>query len=373
MLNLANCRERQHRLLRLMEEQRLDVAVLSNPKSVYYFSGALVDPALPQAFGIASSGRSLLVANAQPEQVAADQMDLYTGYTLERPFNRVTMHAELAAAVARRFPGVSGRAGLEFDSAGAGLAAGDTGFAGRGTPVDVSLWLCEMRRRKDPDEIAAIRDAIRITEAAYAAVKARLAPGMTECDAYNIVSAAMVDAAGTSVLLRGDFACGPRAIGGGGPPTTRPLASGDLCVFDLFPTHEGYLCDLCRTFVVGTPSAAQRDAWAHVMEAHTVARRVMRPGVTGREIYQAVKDHLEAYPKFRGSFNHHAGHGLGMDGWEYPWLTPGSGQALQEGEVVACEPGLYGEELQGGIRLEHNYLVGAGGVAPLDTFPMELD
>ena len=229
-----------------------------------------------------------------------------------------------------------------------------------------------MRRRKDPDEIAAIRETIRITEAAYAAVKPCLQPGMTECDAYNVVSRAMVQAAGTSLLLNGDFACGTRAIGGGGAPTGRKLQAGDTCVFDLFPTHQGYLCDLCRTFVVGAPSALQLDAWAHVLGAHDVARQVMRPGAAGSEVYQAVRGHLEAYPRFRGSFHHHAGHGLGMDGWEFPWLTPAGGQFLQEGEVVACEPALYGEELQGGIRLEHNYLIGSAGPTPLDTFPMDL-
>lgn len=367
MLNLANCRERQGRLLREMEARRLDLVVLANPKTIYYFTGALLDPALPQAFAVTSSGGSLLVAPAEPEQAAADHVELYTSYTIGRVFNRVTMQQEVVAAVTARFEDTPGPAGFEFDCLPYGLGA-----ALRATAVDVSPCLYEMRRRKDPDEIEAIREAIRITEAAYAAIKPRLEPGMTECDCYNVVSRAMVDAAGTAVLLRGDFACGVRAIRGGGPPTRRKLEPGDLCVFDLFPTHEGYLCDLCRTFVVGRASAAQQDAWAHVMEAHRAAASVMRPGATGREVYQAVRDHLEAYPAFHGSFHHHAGHGLGMDGWEFPWLTPSSDQVLQAGEVVACEPGLYGEDLRGGIRLEHNYLIGAGGVTALDAFPMEL-
>ena len=369
MLNLSYCRTRQRRLLHLMEDHGLDLVVLANPKTVYYFSGALLDPALPQAFAITGSGASLLVAGAQPEQAAADQVELYTFYSLDRVLNRVTMHAELVAAVARRFQGMARRAGVEFDAAAWALAEA----AGGRPAADISPQLYEIRRRKDPDELDAIREAIRITEAAYAAVKARLAPGMTECDAYNIVGEAMVRAAGTSVLLRGDFACGLRGINGGGAPTTRKLLAGDLYIFDLFPTYQGYLCDLCRTFCVEKPSAAQTDAWAHVLGGHGAAVRVLRPGATGREVYEAVRGHLESYPRFRGSFNHHAGHGLGMDGWEYPWLTPGSDQVLLEGEVVACEPGLYGEELQGGIRLEHNYLIGADGATPLDSFPMTLE
>jgi Xaa-Pro aminopeptidase len=372
MLKLANCRERQARLLHLMQEQGLDLAVLSNPKTIYYFTGALVDPAQPHAFGIGWSGKSLLVTNQQPEQAAADGVELYTAYTLERIFNRVTIHEELVAAVARRFHGYSGPAAFEFDSAGYALGTVIRSFSPRYPSVDISAQLYQMRRRKDPDEIEAIRATIRITEAAYGAIKENLDPGMTECDAYNLASEAMANAAGTSIAVRGDFACGTRGINGGGPPTGRKLQRGDLYILDLFPAFEGYVCDLCRTFVVGKSSAAQRDAWAHVVAAHETARRVMRPRATGREVYEAVREHLQCYPKFRGSFSHHAGHGVGMDAWEYPWLTPGSEQSLQEGEVVACEPGLYGEELQGGIRLEHDYLVGAEGVTPLDSFPMEL-
>ena len=61
-----------------------------------------------------------------------------------------------------------------------------------------------------------------------------------------------------------------------------------------------------------------------------------------------------------------------MEGWEYPWLNRGTDQELVEGEIIAVEPGLYSEELRGGVRLEHNYLVGADGVRALDSFPMEL-
>jgi Xaa-Pro aminopeptidase len=61
-----------------------------------------------------------------------------------------------------------------------------------------------------------------------------------------------------------------------------------------------------------------------------------------------------------------------MDGWEQPWLNAGSDQTFVEGEVIACEPGLYSEALQGGIRLEHNYLVTADGPLAIDSFPMDL-
>ncbi len=61
-----------------------------------------------------------------------------------------------------------------------------------------------------------------------------------------------------------------------------------------------------------------------------------------------------------------------MNGWEFPWITPGSDHVFQEGEVVAVEPGVYGECLSGGIRLERDYRIEADGVTPLDSFPLDL-
>lgn len=276
MLNLLHCRERQARLLRLMREHRLDVVVLSNPKTVYYFSGAPVDAALPQAYVMRSSGDTLLVTNARPPQAATDEVTLYTGYTLDRPFSRSTMHQELVGAVVKRVRR-AGPAAMEYDYAGLALGAAIEPVA------DITPHLQRLRRRKDPDEIAAMRETIRVAEAGYAAVKPRLAPGMTECEAYNIVSEAMTNAVGTSVEVRGDFASGPRGIGSGGPPTGRRLEAGDLYILDLFPSYEGYVCDLCRTFAVGTPSAEQQEVWAHVAAAHEKVCRAMRAGVSDRK------------------------------------------------------------------------------------------
>jgi Xaa-Pro aminopeptidase len=274
------------------------------------------------------------------------------------------MNDEAAEAVRRFVAATTGaRTGvaIERESVNAGIAAAVDCPA-----RDITPALDQMRRRKDPDELAALREVIRLTEAGYAAVKRQIAPGMTEHEAYSAMYRAVVEAAGTSVLFRGDFACGTRAINGGGPPTTRKLEAGDLCIFDIFPTWQGYTCDLCRTFSAGPPTELQWSAWERVMAAHKLAGQVIRPGVPCREAYEAVRERLD------DSFNHHLGHGVGMDAWEYPWLNAGTDQAFEEGEVVAVEPGLYAEEMRGGIRLEHNYLIGREGIAPLDTFPMEL-
>ncbi len=334
---------------------------------VYYFSGALVDANWPQAFAIESSGDSLLATNRPPAQAAAAEVRAYTGYTIKRPFGRSSMQEELNRAVISFIGASAHRIGIEFESAPAGLARSFE------VPLqDLTPALTELRRRKDSDELQCMRATIALAEAGYAAIRDRLEPGMSEFQAYDIVHQAIVDAAETSVDVNGDFACGVRAINGGGAPTGRLAQRGDLYIFDLFPKYEGYACDLCRTFCVGPPSAEQQEAWEHVYAAHRIAAPLIAPGKRATDVYRAIREHLNRHEPTRDSFHHHAGHGVGMEGWEQPWLNAGGDQMFVEGEIIACEPGLYSQSLHGGIRLEHNYLVTADGPVALDTFPMQL-
>ena len=70
--------------------------------------------------------------------------------------------------------------------------------------------------------------------------------------------------------------------------------------------------------------------------------------------------------------SHHLGHGIGLFPHEAPHLNPNWEDTFQEGEVFACEPGLYAPRFREGIRLENNYLVTKAGVELLSDFPMEL-
>ena len=365
MLTVAGCRQRQASLLREMEKVGLQTAVLSRPKTICYFSAAVPDPSWIHALVLNADGECTLVTNLEPKHEVAARLRAYTGYTIDKVFGRESGHNE-AVTLVRELTN-RGPTGVEMEWVSGGMMALFAGSVRNLTPI-----LIEMRRRKLPDEIESMRATVRLAEAGYAAIKNRLEPRMTELDAYMVIANAVAAAAGTAVDLNGDFACGVRAIGGGGPPTRRIIEHGDLCIFDLFPSFEGYMCDLCRTFVAGKTSAQQQDTWAHVLAGHDVAKRFFRPGVSTRAAYEEIREFLNRHPGTEGSFTHHAGHGVGMDGWEQPWLNAGSDQVFVEGEVIACEPGLYSEALRGGIRLEHNYLVTQDGPVAIDSFPMEL-
>jgi Xaa-Pro aminopeptidase len=363
MLTIEGCCNRQRRVASYLNEQGLDAALFFSTFAARHFSGATVDPKWPQVVLLTASGECLLVTNRTPPEPAACQVETYTGYSLDRDFNRVTATREVAHLLAARItPGL--RIGIESDWANDAIVAA-LGVSGS---VNITPAFTGMRRSKDPDELDCMRAVISIAEAGYAAAKANVRPGIPEYELYGILLSAMIHRAGTSVTLGGDFTAGAGAIRGG-PPTSYRLQPGDLYILDIIPTRQGYFCDLCRTFAAGEPSDSQSKVWKQIIEAHEIAANLLRPGVRGCDIYQAVKAHLDRLPF---SFPHHAGHGVGMQSWEPPWLTPGSSDVLLEGEVVAVEPGLYDPSLGGGVRLEHNYLVTRDGGVPLDSFAMAL-
>ncbi len=366
MLSLEFCRERQKKLLEYLDRNGFAFAVLSSCQAIHYYSAALVDPNWPQALVIALDGETTLITGKEPDRCASSAVRTYTGYAIDRLFDRSTMQEELNRHVIECVGSREGKLAVEFEYMPAGLLSALSMPVGNITP-----WLAETRRCKYPDEIESIKETIALAEAAYGAIQNQLGPGMPEYKAYLIIYEAMVNMARASVELKGDFGCGSRAVQGG-PPTSNVLKDGDLCIFDLFPKYQGYMCDLCRTFCVGRPAAEQAEVWIHVAEAHNIARRLIRPGLSVRAVYTEIREHLNKLPRTRGSFTHHAGHGVGQEGWEHPWLNAAGDQVFMKGEVIACEPGLYSPSIGGGIRIEHDYLVTADGPIALDTFSIEL-
>jgi Xaa-Pro aminopeptidase len=102
-----------------------------------------------------------------------------------------------------------------------------------------------------------------------------------------------------------------------------------------------------------------------VLRALKLGESMIKPGARARDVYAAVKELLDAEPIAEASFWHHLGHGIGFHGHEAPRLIPGSDDVFEPGDVFTLEPGVYTKRLQGGIRLENNYLVGDQGLENL--------
>jgi Xaa-Pro dipeptidase len=373
MLNLAGCRARQNRLLEVMRRRGWDSFLTADYRTVYYFTGALSPPETPTIFLLSRDSGSLLVTPGKSEAVAEYVLPLTT-YTIERPLTHLWSDAArlLEGHLAARRGFLPRKAGAPLGTLPAILTHAVESLSPLMTWADATSDLLTLRRCKEPDEIDEIRASLRYCATAYRAARKTVAPGRTELDVYNEMSAAIVQEAGTPLALPGDFACGTRSIRGGGPPTRRQIQTGDLYILDLFPAPALYFGDTCRTFSAGPPADIQLRAWELVLQAVRLAESMVRPGVRTRDVYWAVKNFLDSHEIAECSFWHHLGHGIGHCGHEAPRIIPGSEEVFEVGDVIAIEPGIYTEALQGGIRLEDNYVVRDNGLENLFDFPMEL-
>lgn len=234
--------------------------------------------------------------------------------------------------------------------------------------VDVSEILRGMRAIKDEDEVALIRRAGEIAAVGYATFRQEALPGRSEVEVYGLANAAVHREVGTFCFFQGDVASGERSVAGGGPATSRILQAGETLILDLWTTVNGYWSDTCRTEVVGAkPTPQQQRLFDAVLRALEAGEGKLRPGVGAAQVYRAVYEAFEE-AGLASFFPHHAGHGIGLHPHEAPFLIPGSSEVLEEGMVVALEPGVYVPEV-GGVRIEDNYLIRADGPQRLTLFP----
>ena len=211
--------------------------------------------------------------------------------------------------------------------------------------------LCvNLRAAKDASEIARMRAAQAITDAAFAHIVGYMRPGMTERQVQVELEDFMVRHGASGLAFTSIVACGahgasPHAVSG----DTR-LEAGQCVVLEFGARAQGYCSDMTRVVFLGEPSAAMRHAYAVLREANETVEAMLLPGVTGAQAHAKAEEILAA-GGFAGKMGHGLGHGVGMEIHEQPNLSPRNEKPLVAGNVVTVEPGIY---LEGefGMRLE---------------------
>ncbi len=356
----------------------VDAAIVSDPKNVYYLSG-FFNPGVtvvPTYLVLFRSRDDVLItgdSNAKDAEKAFRGGDVVTFRNYDLRSRMVAKPVQASAVIGPIFEKFrrTNMVGVEswnlqkvvLDS----VAKACTGSHF----IDISKQLESMRMVKDADEVANCKKSCRLVDYAYSVAESLATPGLSEVDLYAGMNHKVVQMAGGFQYFSGDFTAGTRSIDAlpSGAPTDLTMKRGDTLVLDLWTTTKGYWADTCRTFLVGGhPSKEQRDLYRLVQRAMKAGMRKMRPGAVAGDVYRAVKKvFTEAGHGAR--FPHHAGHGVGLDAWERPYLIPGSRDVIEAGMVLALEPGVYLKGIAG-IRLEDDFLVQEDGVVPLSTYPM---
>jgi Xaa-Pro aminopeptidase len=367
---------RRARLHLLMNRLGLDAAIVSETKNVCYFTGFLEQAPAPVPSYLISlrDGTDLLLTGEKRAEQAGesfrDQIVTFRNYDLRsrmvaRPDFASAMIVPLLAKVNMR------KVGIEAWHAPKALLDSIHKAAPQVAFIDLSRPIESMRMVKDPDEVACIRASCGLVDYAYSVAESVAVPGVSEVELYAAVHRKVVEKAGGFQYFSGDFTTGRRSIDPGrtGAPTSLILKKGDTLILDLWTQTNGYWADTCRTFMIGAqPTREQVRVYRVVERAMKAGVAKMRPGTTGGDVYRAVKS-VMVDAGYGRLFTHHAGHGLGLEPWERPYLIPSSKDVIEEGMVLALEPGVY---LKGvaGVRLENNYLVEKDGAVSLSRYPM---
>jgi Xaa-Pro aminopeptidase len=230
--------------------------------------------------------------------------------------------------------------------------------------------LRELRMRKGPDELQALREAAAAIDRVHARVPDWLRAGRTEREVGDDIAQA-IRAEGHA---RVDFvivASGPNGASPHHAVSDRVIEPGDPVVVDVGgTTGAGYCSDCTRMYAVGVPPADFLAYYAVLERAQAAAVAHVRPGVSCASVDATARTIIDA-DGYGEMFVHRTGHGIGLETHEDPYIVAGNGLILEPGMVFSVEPGIY---LAGrhGARIEDIVACTDTGVEPLNRTSHEL-
>jgi len=353
-------RARVEKARRLMASSGMDGLLLAGGASLVYFANVRWWIS-ERFFGIVVplKGTPFVVCPAFEEDRAREQLAL-------GPFGdaevRTWQEDEDPYALVRnamRDRGIgSGRLGVEettrfvFSDGIAKAAPGLTLVSG--TPLTAGC-----RGVKDAHEIELMRLAAQVTIKAYEAAWRAIQPGMTQADFGRLVSQAhqQLGFQGSAGVQVGEYSALPH-----GSATPQVLREGSILLIDGGCSVEGYSSDISRTFVIGKATDRMKQVFDVTRRAQDAALAAARPGVPCEAVDAAARKAITDAgfgPDYK-YFTHRIGHGMGMDGHEWPYLVRGNTLPLAPGMTFSNEPGVY---IRGefGVRVEDDMLITESG------------
>ena len=351
-ITVAERQERVERARRLMQGNHIDAIMLIGGTSMKYFAN--IDWWLSErtfTLIIPAKGEPFFVCPGFEEDRAREQIN--RGPFAGNPDMRIWQENESPyerAAQGLKDRGIAnGRIGIEetvwfVNSDGVGHAATGVTFTSA-TPVTAGC-----RMHKTQHEIDLMQLANTVTIKAYEAAWRSLQAGMTQQDFARMVSDAhrQLGFAGEAGVQVGPYSALPH-----GSIEPQKVEEGTILLMDGGCGVEGYQSDISRTFVLGRPTDKMKKVFDIVHRAQAAAHAQARPGVEAQSVDAAARKVIEdaGYGPGYKYFGHRLGHGIGMDGHEWPYLVGGDTITLGPRMSFSDEPGIY---IRGefGVRLE---------------------
>jgi Xaa-Pro aminopeptidase len=359
--NMSALERRQDRLVEALAGRGLSALLVSDLTNVRYLTGFVGTNALvglgPERRQLFTDSRYMVAARAQTSGVEI-----------------VDAGRELLDRVAQALRESAGDGPVGVEAENLTLARHERLKAAlNGVALEPTAGLVEsLRARKEPSELALMREAAAIGDRAFEAVASRPLAGRLERDVAWELEGVLREHGAEGPSFPIIVAGGPRSALPHAVPGAEPIPAGSLVVVDLGAIRDGYASDCTRTFAAaGAPLPEELErAYAVCLEAQLAALARVAPGVEAAELDAVARGVIES-AGLGGAFGHGLGHGVGLDIHERPWVRPNAPGKLEEGMVVTVEPGIYLEGV-GGVRIEDLVVVTADAGEVLTRFPKEL-
>ena len=369
------------RVRALMAEEGLDALVARAPDNVLYLTNFWGMKGY-EAVVFPQAGEPVLICLEASAEDAAR-----TAWTRDVRFLRGYVHDDPRPPLARTLELAQEAAG-DYGSVGLELTLGTQAsdrmvgepttftrewFEAFGAGVaDTTPLLARARAVKTEQELERIRLANEIAAAAMDHCREHLRPGMKESEAAALWNG-FVHGAGTGWDGRVELALGFSLVWSG-PGIKTFTATGDLPVredeptlFEIWVSADGYWCDHTKNLCPGELRREYAELERRLLAVYERALEHCRPGASLAELDRIVRDGI-AEAGYPGQPSHPIAHGVGARAHEPPYAHQAGGGTIEEGMVLAIEPGMYWEG-GGGLRVEDNFLVTADGLEKLSAFP----
>jgi Xaa-Pro dipeptidase len=350
-------RARIDRARRLMAENKIDAIVLGGGTSLIYFSNirwwlserlfAMVLPVKGDPFYVCPAFEEDRAREQISPGPLGNSADIRIWQEDESPYERLAQGLKDRGIT-------SGKLGIEettyfvFSDNIARVAPALQCVSA--TPVTAGC-----RMIKSEHELELMKLANQVTLKAFEAAWKALRPGMTDAEFRQLIEMAheQLGFPGSSLVLVGQYTALPH-----GTINPQIIKENDLVLIDGGCKVEGYTSDITRTFVLGKPTDKMKQVFDIVHRAQAAALRAAKAGNVCGDVDDAARKVITdaGYGPDYKHFSHRLGHGIGMDGHEWPYLVRGNKLPLQNNMTFSDEPGIYIEG-EFGVRLEDDQVI----------------
>jgi Xaa-Pro aminopeptidase len=368
------------RVRALMADEGLDALVARAPDNVLYLTNFWGMKGYDAVVFPREGDATLICLDASAEDAArtawTTDVRYVRGYDERDPRPPFARTLDLAVEAARAY----GRIGVERSL---GTQASDrmvgepttytaAWFDAFAAAADATPLLSSARAVKTEQEVERMRLANEIGAAAMEHVRSEIRATMKESEAAALWQG-FVHGEGTGwrgkveLALPFSLVWAGRGIKTFTATSDLPVQVGEPTLFEIWVCADGYWCDHTKNVCVGDLRADYAELLEQLTEIYDAAVAHCRPGASLPDLDRLIRNGIAA-AGYAGQPTHPICHGVGARAHEPPYAHQAGAGTIEEGMVLAIEPGIYWNG-GGGLRLEDNFLITRDGAEKLSSFP----